>query len=170
MMKALLTMFLLFVYFPFYGQNGSALSSGAIIRRPIKDVQFLYHYGIMLDDKVVHYNQTGLHVSSLDSFAQGATVTVLQKGLVGDEYKTFRERAKNVIKQYRSSKYDAIHNNCEHFVMEMRYGIKQSIQSDAIQTYVKNYYPSVRQNILSSHPNSKVFVDLIDTYLAKNFK
>ena len=169
-MKKYLILILTLLSLTLKAQNGSALSDGAIIRRPIKEVQFLYHYGVMYHGKVSHFNQNGYHYSTLEQFADTATIKVLKYGLTGEDLKKFKIRAEKVIAKYKVSKYDAIHNNCEHFAMEMVYGVKKSFQSDEVVSYMKDYWPLAKKQMLSKNPNSAMFVDFIDTFLVKTIR
>jgi hypothetical protein len=170
-MKKILIILFSLLSFNLLAQNGTALSDGAIIYRPVKDVQFLYHYGVMYKNKVAHFNQTGFHYTTIDEFASGANeVKVLKYGLTGKDYEEFKIRAKKVIAKYKTSKYDAVHNNCEHFAMEMVYGVKKSIQSDMVVGYMQDYWPVAKKQMLAKNPNSAMYIDFIDTFLAKNIK
>lgn len=153
-----------------FGQNGNSLDDGAIVYRPVKDVKYLFHYGVMYNKKVIHFNQNGLHISTMYEFADGCdSVKVWKRGLVGEDYKKFKLRVNKVISEYKLAKYDALNNNCEHFAMYMVYGVKKSIQSDVVKSCISDYWPSARKQILKN-PKSAAYVDLMDTLIAKNFR
>lgn len=145
-MKKLTSVLLLFLTVnSVYSQLGNALGDGALVQRPVKEAQFLYHYGVMVEGKVVHYNQTGLHISTLYEFSPCATIKVLHRGLTGEDLKQFRLRYNKIVYKYKNTKYDAVKNNCEHFVTELLIGTKRSFQSENAQMYVSTYWPVLRE-------------------------
>lgn len=129
---------------------GNALGDGAIISRPIKGLGGYKHYGVMLKNKVVHFNQHGLHVDQIDNFADGSVIKVTRPGLTGNELAKFYKRYEKICKRYGTAKYDAINNNCEHFVNELIYGRKISMQSNITKDMIVAYDTVVRNKLIQN--------------------
>lgn len=146
----------------------NALGDGAIVSRPIQALGGFRHYGVMMDGKVLHYNQYGLHIDSIGAFAAGDVVKVVKKGLSGDNLKEFKRRCEKIVKKYKNSDYDAMKNNCEHFVNELVYGKKISMQSDLTQDMMKSYNPMIRDEISKS--KFSYLLPAYDNYVKKIIK
>ena len=97
------------------------------------------HYGIMYNGMVSHFNEYGYHEDSIKEFAKNLPIKVIRGGLVGEDLAKFKARYKICIEKYKNSKYNAVDNNCEHFVNEVEFGIKKSMQSDFTKEMVKCY-------------------------------
>ena len=82
-----------------FEKSGNALGDGAIISRPIQGLGGFRHYGVMIKGKVAHYNQYGLHVDPIETFAAGDVVKVVKRGLLGDNLKEFKKRYKSTMKK-----------------------------------------------------------------------
>jgi hypothetical protein len=130
-----------------FQEVGKALGDGAIISRPIKGLGGFKHYGVMLKNKVVHFNQYGLHTDELDVFSEGATVKVVRPGLMGEALERFKHNIKHIMAKYKSSSYDAMKNNCEHFVNELAYGQKVSMQANLTKEMVISYDTLIRNEL-----------------------
>ena len=131
-------------------EEGPALGDGAIISRPIKGLGGFKHYGVMIGNKVSHFNQYGYHLDSIGGFAEGAVVKIVKRGLVGKDLAAFKLRFDKIVKKYKGAKYDAMNNNCEHYVNEMVFGIHKSMQSELTMDMVKSYTPMLRENLAKS--------------------
>lgn len=154
----------------------SALSDGAIISRNIINkngdpIAFYKHYGVMYKGKVCHYNESGYHYTSIDEFARGQKVTVVSAGLSKENLKKFNDRIKSITAKYKNSKYDAIHNNCEHFAMELVFGIKRSVQSDLTKDMILTYWSDMKSQMIKRNGESiKPYIDVFDVYLNEKIK
>jgi len=153
----------------------SALGDGAIITRPVIDdngrpVPFYNHFGVMWQGKVSNWDQNGHHLITLEEFAKKQTVKVLSPGLTGKDLQNFKTRYKNTVELYKQGKYDAVKNNCEHFAMEMVYGVKRSLQSETTIEMSKIYWTEMKKTILVKNPGAKSYIDMMDVYFQNQMK
>lgn len=126
-----------------------ALSVGDIIYTERKHGLYS-HYGIYVgENQVVHFSaprgketdaeNADIIQTSIEEFLHGDKLFVLRDKPDSD-YKPFPphvivERAKSKIGNCRGT-YSLVSNNCEHFAYWCRYGVKESIQVDAVATAV----------------------------------
>ena len=164
-MKKIILFLFLILTINSYAQT--ALSDGALISRPCKNAPYLLHFGVMWCGKVTHYNETGLHISTLEEFAGTETVKIITKGMTGESLKQFKIRGKKLLEEYKYLKYDAMNNNCEHFATEMVFGIKKSLQSNSAKEYIQNYWPILKEKMLKENPKSQFYVQVLDAYFKK---
>lgn len=104
--------------------------SVAVLKRP-KVNGFVDHIGLYLSDSMVAHNtpEKGEHISSLAEFAGGEQVTVVAQ-LDNPPLASIR----SVLEQVRTNpqKYDAVSNNCEHFVTRLLGNKSESRQLQGI--------------------------------------
>jgi len=143
----------------------NALGDGAIISRPIKGLGGYKHYGVMCKGRVLHYNQYNLYNSTLEEFSENIPIKVVKPGLYGKELQAFYKRKNRIINKYVDSKYDAVNNNCEHFVNELVYNTKKSMQSD-ITKEMLTAYDTVIQNELIKN-NMQLLVPAYNQFVRK---
>lgn len=122
-----------------YSTSGKALGDGAIISRPIEMLGGYRHYGIMYNGLVSHFNEYGYHEDSIKEFAKNLPIKVIRGGLSGEDLAKFKANYKYYKDKYKKSKYNAVDNNCEHYVNEVIFGVHQSMQSDFTKEMVKCY-------------------------------
>ena len=144
-----------------------AYGDGTILRRFVKSTAFLYHYGIVYQGSVVHYDQDGLHTSTLEQFSGGMDVKIIRRSMQGRELAELKNRMKQVKAKYKKAKYDVMNNNCEHFAMELAFGIKKSAQSTVAAEYFSTVWPIEKAKMLKAHPKAGAYLDLVDAYLVK---
>lgn len=149
-------------------EAGPAIGDGAIISRPIKGLGGYKHYGVYIDGKIAHFNQYGFHLDSLDDFAEGSVVKVIKHSLKGKDREEFRARLKKMIKKYKHSNYDAINNNCEHFVNEAVYNAKISMQSDLTKDMLESYAPEIKEELKKN--NLGLLIPAFDNLVNKALK
>jgi len=173
------------------GYSQTALSDGAIIRRPIVSengnaIKFYFHYGVIYGTKSVkdkngkvtkvimvsHYGENGLMYTTLDEFAKNEEIKVITKGIEPNspEMIEFKKRYNSIVTKYKTSAYNAINNNCEHFVMELIYGIHKSFQSDYTVSFVKTSWQEYKYFMVKEHPELTGYADMIDQYINNNLK
>lgn len=116
------------------------------------------HYGIYVgENQVVHFSapkgketdaeSADIIQTSIEEFLRGDKLFVLRDKPDSD-YKPFPpdvivERAKSKIGKCGGT-YSLVSNNCEHFAYWCRYGVKESVQVDAVATAVVLFlYPLV---------------------------
>ncbi len=108
------------------------------------------HFGIYIgDNSVVHFSaakgketdaeSADIIQTSIEEFLRGDKLFVLREN-PGSDYKPFPpgvivERAKSEIGK-RKGTYSLVSNNCEHFAYWCRYGVKESVQVEAVATGV----------------------------------
>lgn len=143
----------------------SALSDGALIKRQVEDAPIYSHYGVMYKGHVTHYDKNGVHVSTIEEFAKDHDIKVVCKGLSKDDLVSFYKRYQLVIKKYKSSNYNALYNNCEHFAIELVTGIKKSFQSEESLKIFLSYWNEMKKQIMLKNPNSQNYIKAIDIYI-----
>jgi len=172
-MKKIISLVLILVSFNIFAQ--SALSDGAIITRPVIDdngrpVPFYTHFGVMWGGRVSHWDQAGHHLSEISEFAKGQNIKVLARGLSGKQLEDFRKRYNETVELYKRGKYDAVKNNCEHFVMEVTYGIRRSVQSETTLEMSKIYWTEMKKTIIAKNPGAESYIQMMDVYFQKQMQ
>lgn len=104
----------------------------------------IYHFGIYLgDDEVIEYgsakdflktdkSDVKVQISSMDSFLDGKNVLVAKLGLIEKMKRNSVNKTIEIAKsRLGETKYDALENNCEHFVNECVFNKHYSAQAEA---------------------------------------
>lgn len=126
-MKKLTTIILILITINSFSQT--KLYNGDILIRNVVGSNLLFHYGVVYEDKILEFNQTGLHHSTLDAFLQGKKIIKIDSTL--RHSKDINERIKNTIKEYKNKPY-SFKNNCESFANQIKKGVPSSLQYEII--------------------------------------
>lgn len=110
-------------------QNNIKLKDGDIIVRNIIGSDILKHYGVVYKNKIVEFNQTGLHHSSLDEFLCNKKIIHIDSTLRNS--KDTKLKIENAIKEYKNKPY-SLKNNCESFITYVKKGVPTSLQYEII--------------------------------------
>jgi hypothetical protein len=127
------------------------LFDGNIIKRKISGTPF-FHFGVVNGDKIIHFDQLGVHESTLQEFAKGETVELVSDKVVNIKNNLWKKD------KWNGEKYDMMQNNCEHFAFDLVFNEKISHQTDKTFEYLKTSAPVTKKSFF------------IILYLRYNFK
>lgn len=142
-------------------KNINKLYDGFIIQRRIEGTPF-FHFGVVKDDKIIHYDQMGVHESTLNEFAKGLPVKV-----VSDKVNDIKDNL-SIVEKYRGSKYDMMKNNCEHFAYELVFKEKISLQTDKSLEYLQKSAPVMENYLMKKNPQDSLEIKMVFDLLNKN--
>lgn len=137
-----------------YHQEVDVLVDGNIIQRKIEGSPF-FHFGVVKGDKIIHFDDNGVHENSLVEFSKGLPVK-----LTSDKKVDIKERL-SIVDKYRKSKYDMFSNNCEHFAYELVFDKKISKQTDDIMNYLRKSAPVMENYLLNKYPQHEKEIKLL---------
>ena len=123
------TLILIGLLLPLLMAAQTKLQDGDILIRNVVGSDLLKHYGIVYKDKIVEYNVSGLHHSSLEQFLQGKKILRIDSTL--RHTKDLDKKIKATIEAYKNKEY-SLKNNYESFVNQIKKGVPNSLQYELI--------------------------------------
>jgi hypothetical protein len=137
-----------------YVKKVDVLYDGNIIQRKIEGSPF-FHFGVIKGDKIIHFDDNGVHTTTLQEFSKGFPVKLTSEKNVDLEKRLY------VLDKYRKTKYDMFTNNCEHFAYELVFDKKISKQTDDVMLYLKKSAPVMENYLLKKYPQHEDEIKLL---------
>jgi hypothetical protein len=105
----------------------------------IINLKYLDGIGYEYPNEVINVDEDlfGHDEDSIKEFAKNLPIKVIRGGLAGEDLAKFKANYNYYKDKYKKSKYNAVDNNCEHYVNEVIFGVHQSMQSDFTKEMVK---------------------------------
>jgi hypothetical protein len=142
----------------------TTLYDGFILKRKIDGTPF-YHFGVVKGDKVIHFDQLGVHEStSLKEFAKGFDVEVVSAKPID-----FSNNM-NKLKEWKNQKYDMMTNNCEHFAYDLVFNKKVSIQTDKTFEYLQKSAPVMEEYLIKKTPKDSLEIRTVFKIINKQYE
>lgn len=127
------------------------LFEGNIIKRKISGTPF-FHFGVVNGDKIIHFDQLGVHESTLQEFAKGEGVELVSDKVVNIKNNLWKKEG------WKKEKYDMMQNNCEHFAFDLVFNQKVSHQTDKTFEYLKTSAPVMEEYLVRKYPKDSLEV------------